>query len=386
MVSCATSNITNIEDTKRFEFVEDEKNLWIEVEEMVDGIFKSGAEFEDAELNKYVNEVLDKVVGDIARKKDVEIKAYVIKNPDLNAFALPNGYLFLHTGIMAILDNEAQLATVLGHEATHFLHRHSLKRTNKHINVSAFMQTLRVASVGAMYGVAYSGYDPSGIDTLRQGIELGLTGAFFGYNRGQESEADDMGFKLMKEAGYDPNEAKKPFENMYEATKDERRKDYVPYMYQTHPKLKSRVSYMEKLYSKVKTAELKDEGILNKQIYMNKIRKMLIYNLDLDIRRNKTKLARLQIDKYKNSYGEDYRSLYYEAKLLLREEDKKEEAMKKLVKSYELNSNFPETLKELGLLRYKNGEKEIAKQNFERYLELQPDSIDADFIRGYLDE
>lgn len=385
LISCASTKLSNIEDVEKFEYVDNEKSLWKEVKEVQDKFLKSAAVYEDVELNQYINDVLHKVVGEIENEKGVHLKAYIIKDPNFNAVAYPNGVIFVNTGFLANIDSEAQLATILGHEATHFLHRHYLKDTNNKINLTAFFSTIRAVAIGATYGLAYSGYDPTGVDLARQNIELGLVGALYGYGRNLENEADRVGFDLMTNANYDPNESKAAFENLYEATKVEKWKGQIPYMYQSHPKIKQRIRSFDKLIKNLSKDIKEDRNVVKgEEIYLNKIKELIIFNAEIDILRNKLKLAKRQIEKYNSHFNKDYKSLYLEAKLLLRQ-DNIEEAIKFLDQSKELNPNFANTLKELGLQYYKTGEKEKARENFKQYLDLQPNALDSDFIRGYLD-
>lgn len=386
LISCASTNFENIENISKFEHVEDEKSLWKEVEEVQKKLVNSSAIYPDKDLQNYVNGVLDKLVAGNEVNWGADIEAHVIYNSDFNAAMWPNGFMIVHTGLLAHLDNEAQLATILGHELTHFLHRHSLKSRNKLVNITAALGTIRVAAVGAAYGLAYNGYDPSGIDDLHNAIALGFEGAYYGYSRATEFDADEGGFDLVKERGYDVKEAKAAMENMLVATELVEKKGEIPYFYSSHPKTKLRIKNYSKFINDLsKDVDLKSTISNGEQEYMNHIKNMLIDNLSLDIKKKNIKLAKRQIERYSKAYSDDYKSLYYEAMILLRE-DKKDEAIEKLSKSKQLNSQHPDTLKELGVLLYKKGDKDEAKDNFRNYLILQPDAKDADFIRRYLDE
>ena len=108
---------------KSFIFEEDEKRLWNRSEEEERSIAKSGMLYQDRELEAYLNGVASKLQPPEAYER-IPFRILVLKNPYCNAFALPNGYIYVHTGILARMDNEAQLATLLAHEMTHATHRH----------------------------------------------------------------------------------------------------------------------------------------------------------------------------------------------------------------------------------------------------------------------
>jgi len=111
--------------------------------------------------------------------------------PMLNAFALPGGYVYITRGLLAELENEAQLASVLGHEIGHVCARHSASQLSEQLGYQ-LLTLAALATPGAreMAPVAAA---------LTQSITLG-------YSREKESQADSMGLTYMYRAGYDPME------------------------------------------------------------------------------------------------------------------------------------------------------------------------------------
>jgi predicted Zn-dependent protease len=95
-------------------------------QEEQDAIDGSGLLYQDTEIENYLNQIAEKLQTN-SISPDISFQIKVIKDPKLNAFALPNGVIYIHTGILARMDNEAQLAALLAHEMTHCTHRHSLK-------------------------------------------------------------------------------------------------------------------------------------------------------------------------------------------------------------------------------------------------------------------
>jgi predicted Zn-dependent protease len=384
-ISCASMEIKNIEDSATFEKASDEDGLWAETERIQKCILNTNYISANENLNTYVNGILEKVTGGIAKEKGITtLKAYVVNDPNFNASAWPNGVIFVHTGLLANLDNEAQLATILGHETVHFLHRHVLKQHRNVVNMSAFMCVVQVATVGASAGMAYSGYDPSGLDLFRQYMELGVVGAIYGYSRDLEREADAGGFEMIKKAGYDPRESKKAFENLLEATKDE--KVTIPYFYQSHPKIRERIKEYDVLLKNL-SKEKKEgvEGIVNEAAYLVLSKEILAENILLDIKRSKPKVAEREIAKFMKNYPSDPRGPYFEGKLLLSKKKPDEAgALALFTKSMAMDANFAEVQKEVGIFYYRKGEKEKARPYFRKYLEINPGAKDIEYIRGYL--
>ncbi|OGX17721.1 MAG: hypothetical protein A2Y00_04565 [Omnitrophica WOR_2 bacterium GWF2_43_52] len=377
--SCASTEIKNINAHDSLEKYEDEARLWKRAEEFEEILQASGFLYPDEQLIRYVNDVLEKVMGSAVLPTDnYRLKAYVINDPLFNAFCLPNGSIYIHTSIIANLENEAQLATILGHEATHFLHRHALKEFRSLINKSALMSSLQV-TFGAASGVVGVSADLAGLLT-----QFCVVGSFYGYSRDIEREADKRAFELMTQAGYDPHEAKRVMENMYEAIKDEKVK--VPYLYHTHPKTKERIKNYEAFIEEyLKTNPAKNEGLRNTEKYNAMTKNLLLDNTELTMKRDSVKVARRQIERYCKIYPEDFKCLYLSGKLYM-QEGNQEKAESEFQKSLALNPEFPESYKEIGLLYYKKKEKEKSDAAFKKYLQLKPEAKDAEYIRGYLHE
>lgn len=118
----------------------------------------------------------------------------VVADPAVNAFALPGGPMFINTGLLKAVDNEAQLAGVMGHEMSHVILRHGTNQASK-----ADLIQIPLALAGQL----------TNSDTLmgqltELGIGLGANSVLLKFSRTDESQADLMGSHLMAEAGYDP--------------------------------------------------------------------------------------------------------------------------------------------------------------------------------------
>ena len=128
----------------------------------------------------------------------------VINDGSINAFALPGGPVFAHSGLIEAADNEAQLAGVLAHEISHVALRHATSQASK-----ANMIQLPAVLAGAAIG------DQSVLAQLGQlGLGLGVNSLLLRYSRSAENEADALGARIMAEAGYDPVEMARFFEKL----------------------------------------------------------------------------------------------------------------------------------------------------------------------------
>lgn len=122
----------------------------------------------------------------------------LLNSPVNNAFAIPGGYVYVTRDLMALMNDEAELAAVLGHEVAHVAARHSKKRQSA-AQRNAILGTLGQVLVGAVAG----GNSALG-GLLSQGIGTGAQLATLGFSRKQETQADDIGIRYLASAGYEP--------------------------------------------------------------------------------------------------------------------------------------------------------------------------------------
>lgn len=147
------------------------------------------------ELTAYVNEVGQKLAAVADRQLPYE---FVVLNSSVpNAWALPGGKIAINRGLLTELQNEAELAAVLGHEIVHAAARHGAKAQER----GTLMQ---VGLAAAQIGAAIGGVDTNVAGLAIQGAGLGLQLVQQKYSREQELESDEYGMKYMKLAGYDP--------------------------------------------------------------------------------------------------------------------------------------------------------------------------------------
>ena len=159
---------------------------------------------ENPEINELVNRVGRRIAA-AANKPEYHWEFAVIQDDrTINAFALPGGKVAVFTGILKITQNEAGLATVMGHEVAHALQRHGAERMSRSV-------LDQIVQLGAMGAAAAGAVDPSVIQGVSSAYGVGV---ILPFNRKQESEADFIGLRLMAHAGYDPNEAVPFWERM----------------------------------------------------------------------------------------------------------------------------------------------------------------------------
>jgi predicted Zn-dependent protease len=204
---------------------EDERRVWSAGDDLDRSIRRARNLVRDEALLAYVGSVLDGLYPDF---RGAIILKGVLRDADPNAFVLPNGSVYLTLGLVGMLGSEAQLAMVLGHEAAHFVHRHGYQQMSSAKSMSAFGVGLTVLT--------------GGIGAIGS---LALAGAFYGYSRDHEREADRAGFERVVRAGYPPQAGAEAFERLAADAKLYDRKQ--PTFFASHPSMLERTEAFREL-------------------------------------------------------------------------------------------------------------------------------------------
>lgn len=188
---------------------------------------------DDIELQGYVNKVGHRVLPRRLREKQVEqgpvyYRFYVINDPIPNAFAFPNGMIFVHTGLLEVIENEAQLAAVLGHEIAHVTHEHGRERyetTNLLNKAKTFVNPFIGEELSQKLQELAPDLSPSMVNTIGEVSQAITPAAISNVVKPQpemEAQADRVGLYYAYEAGYDIREAARFWEKMASLTGDQR--------------------------------------------------------------------------------------------------------------------------------------------------------------------
>jgi beta-barrel assembly-enhancing protease len=158
----------------------------------------------DPFLNQYVSNVGKRLANaQEAKDSGFPFTFEVVADPSINAFALPGGPMFINTGLLKAVDNEAQLAGVMGHEMSHVILRHGTNQATKS----------QMIQLPAVLGSQMAGGSMMG-QLAQLGIGLGANSVLLKFSRGAESQADLLGSHLMAESGYDPVQMAKFFQKL----------------------------------------------------------------------------------------------------------------------------------------------------------------------------
>jgi predicted Zn-dependent protease len=405
---CASRNVPPIgAGGQPFKPESDERALWAKAEKEEETLLKKAKVYDDPLLEDYLARVGDRLTPDEVRNAGGPgFKFGVIRDPTLNAFALPNGHIYVHTGLLSRLDNESQLAMIVGHEMTHVTHRHALSfqrdiQTKQILyTVAAVAASIGVAAVagsraqkGDYIGAAVIGQTANAI--LGLGLALTAMAAINGYGRDLERDADHGGMDNLVRAGYDPKEAPKVFALLRSESKD--RGSLETFFFGSHPKLTERIETTEGLlktkYAQPATAST---TIRDTEDFQLRMRSVVRENALEDIRAGRFPLAQRQLDRVlaitpkdpiaHTYYGDLHRLQAQRARETAKKDEYARLALASYEKAVELDATAPEPHRQLGFLYYQQKDSAKAKAAFEKYLALKPTAADAKRVKEYLVE
>src|SRR5213596_91331 len=406
--SCASRSVPPMgADGKPFKPESDELRLWAQAEKEEEQLQKKAKPYDDPLLDEYLGKIGDKLLPDDVRAAGGPgFRFGVIRDPTLNAFALPNGRIYIHTGLLSRLDNEAQLAMIVGHEMTHVTNRHALSFTRDVQNKQILYTVLAVAAsigVAVAAGSRAKGGDYVGAAVLSQtanvllglGLQLAAIASINGYGRDLEREADAGGMEKLVRAGYDPKEAPKVFQLLQAESKD--RGSLETFFFGSHPKLQERIDTTTELVNtRYAAAAAAPDAIKTTEEFGLRMRTVVRENALLDIRAGRFKLAQAQLDRVAAITPKDptlhlyYGDLYRLQSQRARGAADKDDFARKALEHYELSAGldptFPDPFRQLGFLYYQQKDTDRAREAFRKYLALKPDAPDAKRIREYLVE
>jgi predicted Zn-dependent protease len=187
-------------------------------------IIKQYGLYEDVRLTAYLNEIGQRLAR-VSHRSQLTYHFKIIDASVVNAFAVPGGYVYFSRGILAALNNEAELASVIGHEIGHIAARHSAQQYSK----------AQLAQIGL--GVGSILIDSSILTSLAQ---LGVGMLFLRFSRDNERQADDLGVEYASKAGYDAMQMANFFETLERMNPGSDRSG-LPGWFSTHPNPEDRI-------------------------------------------------------------------------------------------------------------------------------------------------
>ena len=182
----------------------------------------------DPEINRYIN-VLGDSLARLTPRADLDWHFYVVNSNEVNAFAVPGGYIYINRGLIDRAQNMAQVAGVVGHEIGHVVKRHSVKQ----------MEQQQKAQFGLTVGCILAPAVCSN-QAGAAAIQVGAGAVFARFSRQDEAEADAEGVRYVTRAGIDPRGIPQMFQILMEER--ERRPAGVDAWFATHPMEENRIA------------------------------------------------------------------------------------------------------------------------------------------------
>lgn len=355
----------------------DERGMWQSCERLEERLAASNLLITDPGLHAYLGEILQRLLGDL----HANVRHYVVRDPSFNASMFPNGMTLVHTGLLARMRNEGQLAAVLGHESGHYLRRHSLQ------NWRSFRKKSAVMAVVALAGAAASGSTGTNWFDMANAINSALVLSMYSFSREAESEADAYGLKLLSAAGYPPGSAARIWEQLIAerrasaAVRKKKYRDAANSALSTHPPTEVRLTELTAAAARIEhdaPGPFDDRRaawlaaiqpfrsmLIEEQIKLNDAGASL-YLLDALAQDGWDSLLRYQ-------QGEAYR--------LRDEPGDGGRAAEAYAAAVQFTEVVPEAWRAHGYALIKAGRGTDGRQALERYLAARPDASDAAMVR-----
>ncbi|NWF94089.1 MAG: M48 family metalloprotease [Syntrophaceae bacterium] len=321
--------------------VEEEKKLGkrvvLEMEKKVEWV-------RDLTLRTYLERLGHSLVAQIG-PSPFDFKFYLINGPDPNAFAIPGGYIFVTTGLLALAEDEQEVAGVLSHEIAHVMQRHvaQLIEKSKRLNIATFAAIL----AGVLLGGGGAGSEAAAAMATATAEALALK-----YTREMETDADQNGFNYMVKAGYDPNGLITFLSKIYKIGLASGSK--VPPYLLTHPAVESRISLLENLLQ----AGGRPKGPFKTSGNFRKIQ------VKAFVEEKEPHVAIAHFQSLVENNPKDLEG-YYGLGLAYRKTGRLDRSLEALQKARALAPNDTDTLRELGIVYFLSGKLDQAIENLE---------------------
>jgi predicted Zn-dependent protease len=330
----------------------------------------------DPLLETYLGGIVQKIAA-VAEPRPFLYRLRVVNDPSLNAFTFGGGLVYMHAGLVARLENEAQLVMVLSHEIAHVTERHVPKGIEKAYNMQLAGQ------IGMTAGAA-TGVLPNS-PALGKAYEYSMGAAINGHGRNQERDADRIGLDYLVKAGFDPREAPITFELLLAEYGDSGR--LKTFFYGSHPSNQERFKTLTDLAKSKygKTVESTKLAV-NSEEFKRATRRVVIAVGVNDYEEKRFSSAKAMFEKAVRAFQDDPQPHYYLGKIALETTGDADAAIAHLQASIAAEAEYAPPHRELGLAYYRKGDRARAIASLERYLALDPKAADANQIKATIAE
>jgi predicted Zn-dependent protease len=380
---------------------------------------RDGLVFEDEATNAYLFRIGQSLIPKGLTLENVSWKFRALRDPVPNAFALPNGSIYVSTGLLALMDNESQLAAVIAHELTHVMRRHTYLQNRSTRKKFLTMNVIQLVGGLIPFDVA-----TAAMMVIAAVSPLIVQSMVAGYSRDLEREADFKGIDMMIAAEYPPEEMVKSLKLLSNDIEGEQ----IRLFYNDHPALDERIKYLSAyLGSRADTVTPQMELNREKAAYFRQAESVMRHDIQLSISigrfRSALYLAQRLVDFHPESstnvfwLAEAYRTLGPRSPQLTDREltsDAKKDAVRRrekrtveeeerellataagqenwkqhqqkaeelYLRALSLENPWPAAHRGLGMLYEKLARPNDAAKEYEKYLESSPSANDRERIQ-----
>jgi len=340
----------------------DEGGLWAMMDREERTLRRSPLVLRDEGIKSYLQDIVCKLGGTHCP----DMRVFLVRTPLFNASMAPNGMMQVWSGLLLRVENEAQLAAVLGHEIGHYLQRHSVARLRDIKSKAALGQVLGLFGLAGAIG------------------QLAVASSMYAYGRDHEREADRIGAILMHQAGYSVAESAKVWANLLDETRAREGADAekTTSIFATHPAAPERQAALEEM------AKSMPGGDSRQDTYRQRIQPYLDEWLQDEVKRGQYNETLSLLSRHiRQGYAQGLMTFYRGETYRLRAMPGDQElALTDYRTATNSNNPPPQAFRGQGLILRQLGKRDEAIQTLSRYLDLAPKAPDAEFIKTYLSE
>lgn len=353
----------------RPDLASDEGGLWAMMDREETRLRRSPSVIREGGLREY----LQNIVCSLGGTHCPDVRTYPVRTPWFNASMAPNGMMQVWSGLLLRVENEAQLAAVLGHEMGHYLQRHSIEQLRDARSRSAF---------GTVLGVALGG-----VGVLAQ---LALLAGMAAYSRDHERQADGIGLALMKLSGYDPREAAKVWRNLRAELAAGPGSDPTTRsaLFASHPPSAEREQSLQQMADDMFANDKATPTGTRQADYLKAIEPYVFDLMDDELRRGQYDETIVVMDRWVARDPKRADGLYFrgEARRLRAQNDDVDLAVKDFQSATQAKPSTAQasSWRSLGYVHQQRGQLEQARQAFRQYIALAPSAPDVGMVQTYL--
>ena len=338
----------------------DEGGLWGLMDREEGRIKRSPLAIRDKALQDYLADL-------VCRLSDghcPDIRVHAVRRPLFNAMMAPNGMMIVWSGLLLRMENEAQLAAVLGHELGHYLEKHTVEqlRAQKDVAVLSTVVGL-IGGAGGFVG------------------QMGIMAGMFAFSREHEERADRMGMRLMRHAGYDGREAAAVWDNLLQESRvtGGQKAGEMNDLFTTHPATANRRKDLLELAGNA-------GGATGEDSFRKVIAPLRLGWIQDEIRRGQYEESLVLFDRMLRRDAQDAEVVFARGEIhrVRDEAGDLERALADLGRASRMAKAPAETFRSLGLVHKQRDDRAAAAAAFETYLQRAPQAPDAAMIRSYL--